>query len=177
MVRHSKLGRRGRPSKLQSLSLRELHAEIERRQAALVHLAAERDSLISRLMEVDSILQEHGMAAGGPPSGAMGAPAPKRRGRPPKSAARAGSGGGGAAAAPARRASGGKRPRNATNLVEALRQVLTGKTLSVTDVAQAVQDAGYKTVSPNFRTIVNQALITNRGTFTKVSRGMYTAKK
>lgn len=179
MVRHSKLGRRGRPSRLQLLPLRELQAEIERRQAALTHLSTEREHLIGRLLEIDSIFQEHGVAPVGAPAASMGAPAPKRRGRPPKSAARVGGGDGAAAAAPGRPRRGrrGKRPRNEMNLVDALRQVLNGKTLSVTDVAQAVQDAGYKTVSPNFRTIVNQALLTNRGTFTKVSRGMYTAKK
>lgn len=67
-----------------------------------------------------------------------------------------------------------KRPKNDTNLVEALAKVLKGKTMGVTEVTQAVQDAGYKTSAANFRTIVNQALIRSE-LFRKVSRGQYTA--
>lgn len=72
----------------------------------------------------------------------------------------------------------GRRPgrRNASSLVESLRGVLSGKTMSVSEVAEQVQKAGYKTTSPNFRTIVNQALLANKNTFRKVSRGQYTAK-
>jgi hypothetical protein len=68
-----------------------------------------------------------------------------------------------------------KRPKNDMNLVQALSKVLTDKVMSVTDVSQAVQDAGYKTTSPSFRTIVNQTLI-NSGKFKRVERGKYTAK-
>ncbi len=68
-----------------------------------------------------------------------------------------------------------KRPKNESNLVEALGAVLNDKTMSVTDVAEAVQRAGYQTSSPNFRTIVNQTLI-NSGKFKRVGRGQYTAK-
>jgi hypothetical protein len=68
-----------------------------------------------------------------------------------------------------------KRPKNDMNLVEALSKVLKDKVISVTDVSQAVQDAGYKTTSPSFRTIVNQTLI-NSGRFKRVERGKYTAK-
>ncbi len=68
-----------------------------------------------------------------------------------------------------------KRPKNDMNLVEALTKVLTDKTMSVTEVAEAVQKAGYATTSPSFRTIVNQTLI-NSGKFKRVARGQYTAK-
>lgn len=68
-----------------------------------------------------------------------------------------------------------KRPKNDSNLVEALGAVLKDKTMSVTDVAEAVQKAGYQTSSPNFRTIVNQTLI-NSGKFKRVGRGQYTSK-
>jgi hypothetical protein len=61
------------------------------------------------------------------------------------------------------------------NLVAALAKVLDGKTMSVTDVSEAVQKAGYKTTSPSFRTIVNQTLI-NSGKFKRIERGQYTAK-
>lgn len=68
-----------------------------------------------------------------------------------------------------------RRPRNSSNLAEALQQVLTGTDLSVTEAAEAVQAAGYRTSSANFRTIVNQTLIKDKR-FKKVSRGRYTAK-
>jgi hypothetical protein len=68
-----------------------------------------------------------------------------------------------------------KRPKNDMNLVDSLRKVLDGKTMSVTDVSEAVQKAGYQTTSPSFRTIVNQTLI-NSGKFKRVERGKYTAK-
>lgn len=73
------------------------------------------------------------------------------------------------------RGGGRKRPRNETNLIEALRKVLSGKTMSVTEVAGAVQKAGYRTTSPNFRTIVNQTLL-KKQYFKRVGRGKYTAK-
>jgi hypothetical protein len=60
-------------------------------------------------------------------------------------------------------------------LVDALANVLDGKTMSVTESADAVLASGYVTTSPNFRTIVNQTFIKNRSRFKKVSRGRYTA--
>ena len=68
-----------------------------------------------------------------------------------------------------------RRPRNEMNLVDALRKLLTGKTMSVTEAAEKVQEAGYKTSSTTFRTIVNQTLI-NSGQFKRVGRGLYTSK-
>ena len=60
------------------------------------------------------------------------------------------------------------------NLVEALSATLQGKTMSVTDAAEAVQRAGYQTTSPNFRTMVNAALL-NKKKFKRVQRGQYTS--
>lgn len=74
-----------------------------------------------------------------------------------------------------RSATGRRRPRNDSNLADALVGVLKTRTLSVTDVAQAVQEAGYMTTSPNFRTIVNQTLIKDKR-IKRVGRGLYTAK-
>jgi hypothetical protein len=68
-----------------------------------------------------------------------------------------------------------RRPRNDKNLVQALVEALTDKTMSVTEVAEDVQRRGYVTTSPSFRTIVNQTLI-NSGKFKRVGRGLYTAK-
>jgi hypothetical protein len=67
------------------------------------------------------------------------------------------------------------RPRNKMNLVEAMSKVLNGKTMSVTEVVEAVQKAGYQTTSPSFRIIVNQALLSS-GKFKRIARGQYTAK-
>jgi hypothetical protein len=67
-----------------------------------------------------------------------------------------------------------KRPHNDLKLVDALAKLLKGRTMSVTDAAEAVQKAGYKTTSSTFRTIVNQTLIKSDA-FKKVSRGKYTA--
>ncbi|MBT8485572.1 MAG: hypothetical protein HKO59_07155 [Phycisphaerales bacterium] len=82
------------------------------------------------------------------------------------------------APAPGRRATRPtrKRARNTTNLTEALRKILTDRTMSVSEMAEAVQAAGYRTTSPNFRTIVNQTLIGNPKVFKRVSRGKYTVK-
>ncbi len=71
--------------------------------------------------------------------------------------------------------SGRTRPKNEMTLVEALAAALKGKTMSVTDVAEAVQKQGYRTNSNNFRTQVNIALIKS-GKFKRVGRGEYTAK-
>lgn len=89
-----------------------------------------------------------------------------------KIAAAGGSVGGGGAAAVG---GGRRRAKNATNLVDALAKVLKNKTMGVTEVAGAVQKAGYRTTSKTFRTIVNQALIKHKDRFKKVERGLYTA--
>jgi hypothetical protein len=76
---------------------------------------------------------------------------------------------------PAGRAGGSRtRARNESSLSDALASTLKGKTMSVTDVARAVVDNGYRTTSPNFRTMVNAALL-NKKMFKRVERGQYTA--
>ncbi len=70
---------------------------------------------------------------------------------------------------------GRKRPRNESNLADALAKTLKKATMSVTNVAEEVQKRGYRTTSPNFRTIVNQTLIKD-ARFKRVGRGQYTAK-
>ena len=75
----------------------------------------------------------------------------------------------------ARQHAGGRRPSNEKNLVDSMADTLKGKVLSVTELAEAVQQDGYKTTSPNFRTIVNQALLKD-DRFKRVSRGKYTVK-
>ncbi|HYE02092.1 MAG TPA: hypothetical protein VD963_02535 [Phycisphaerales bacterium] len=134
---------------LSRLSISELQAEMSRRTRLLRGLVRRRERLADKLARLDAQIE----SLGGAVDGGGGT-----RGR---------RGGG---ARPARR-----RPRNEMNLVEALRQLLAGKTMSVTEAAEAVQNAGYKTTSSSFRTIVNQTLI-NSGAFKKVARGQYTAK-
>ncbi len=68
---------------------------------------------------------------------------------------------------------GRKRPRNESNLADALADVLRDQTMSVTQLTTAVQEAGYRTTSPNFRTIVNQTLLKDKR-FKRVARGQYT---
>ncbi len=72
-------------------------------------------------------------------------------------------------------APGRKRPQNSQNLVDALADLLKGRTMGVTEAADAVQAAGYRTSAENFRTIVNQTLIKHPRKFKKISRGQYTA--
>lgn len=67
------------------------------------------------------------------------------------------------------------RPQNDANLADSLAKVLKNTVMNVTGVSSAVQKAGYRTTSPNFRTIVNQTLIKDPR-FKRVSRGKYTVK-
>lgn len=67
-----------------------------------------------------------------------------------------------------------RRPRNEMSLADALASVLKNKTMSVTEAAEAVQNAGYRTTSSSFRTIVNQTLLKDPR-FQKVDRGRYRA--
>lgn len=75
--------------------------------------------------------------------------------------------------APTRRSPGARGANNAT-LVDYLRRALTGNTMGVTEVAEEVKKLGYQTSSPNFRTIVNAALMSKKGGFKRVGRGQYT---
>ncbi len=67
------------------------------------------------------------------------------------------------------------RPSNSMSLIEALQKTLSGKTMGVTEAADAVRKSGYNTNAANFRTMVNQALIKHKNKFKKVERGRYTA--
>lgn len=70
---------------------------------------------------------------------------------------------------------GRKRPRNESNLIEVLAAVLKGKTMGVAEAMEAVQTAGYRSSSPNFKAMVNGSLIKKKY-FRRVERGRYTAK-
>jgi hypothetical protein len=74
---------------------------------------------------------------------------------------------------------GGGRARNAMSLVAAMSEVLTkaDKPLSVGDIVEKVQAAGYHSNAANFRALVNQTLIKQRKLFAKAGRGIYQIKK
>lgn len=138
-------GRRG-GRKLAVVSTADLRAELQRREGQVGRLMSRHNELATEMARIEAELAALGITAtgGGPRRGRRGAVAGRRR------------------------------ARNDANLEESLAKVLKGKTMGVTEVAEAVQAAGYKTTSPNFRTIVNQALL--RSTLIKkVARGQYTA--
>lgn len=151
-----------RPSGLSGLTIADLQKEIARRARRAAGLKVKRRRLLAKLAALDALIGDGGSDEGASRGGRRGRRGEKAAGR---RKARGGS----------RRGGGRKRPKNEMNLVEALQKLLKGRTLSVTDMTQKVQEAGYKTSAANFRTIVNQTLIKNGKVFRKVSRGMYTA--
>ncbi|MDY7108645.1 MAG: hypothetical protein SYC29_08400 [Planctomycetota bacterium] len=185
-VRRKRRAKRG----LATVSIADLHSELTRR---LESLQARRDELAEELEALDAEIAGVEGEAAPRRRRRVGRPARKKKrvGRPAKKKKRVGR--------PAKkkkkrvgrpakkkkkrvtrrkttRKKTGSRPRNTGSLVEALKKLLTGKTMTVTEMADAVQKAGYKTSSPNFRTIVNQTLINNKKDFKRVARGQYTAK-
>ncbi len=133
-------------SGLARLSIAELRAELAQRERHVKQLQGRRDQLLDELVGLD---KEIATVDG------KRAAVRTRRGR---------------------RGQAGRRNRNKMNLVDALRKVLANKTMLVSEATEAVQRAGYKTSSANFRTIVNQSLLANRKVFRKVARGQYTAR-
>ena len=151
---------------LAKVTVAALQAELNRR---LESLQAKRDAVAAELEELETELAAYGGAPAPRRRARVGRPPKRRVGRPAKTKKRVGR--------PARKKrAGGKRPRNKLNLVDSLAKLLKNRTMSVTDMSEAVQKAGYKTSSPNFRTIVNQTLINNPKIFSRVARGQYTAK-
>ena len=68
----------------------------------------------------------------------------------------------------------GSRPRNESSLSEAIAQVLSkaGGALNVGVITETVQAAGYRSGSANFRSIVNQRLVSEKR-FKSAGRGVY----
>lgn len=156
-----KTGRRRSGASLASVPMASIVAELQRRANALSGRRAELES------ELQAIDAELGAIAG--------ATAPVRRtpGRTNASASRAKNRR--QARKPARSRTARKRPRNEMSLEDALAKLLKGKTMGVAEMVDAVQKAGYKTNSPNFRVIVNATLLKSPK-FKRVARGQYTAK-
>ncbi len=160
-----KTARRGRVS-LAGVSLAQLQAELDKRASEIDALHAERGQLVARLAEIDAALGTGSPTKTG--RAAAGGTAKRGRGRPKgsKNVVKK---------KKTTRKSTGKRPSNKMNLADSMGKVLKGKTMGVSELADAVQKAGYKTTAANFRTIVNQTLIRD-DRFKKVSRGQYTVK-
>lgn len=154
--------RRGRPSTLERLSVSDLMSEINRRKSMMSRLVADQHRLQSELDAINAEIAGLELLGANP-----GLIMKRGPGRPRTSS-------------PAVKASGRRAGRggNAHSLPIALHHLLQGRTMGVTEISEAVQKAGYKTKSPNFRTIVNATLIAkaNAGLFRKVARGRYTAK-
>lgn len=74
-------------------------------------------------------------------------------------------------------AGGGRRARNAMSLQDLIHQVLSkaNGAMSVGDILNKVNAAGYRSNSANFRGIINQTLIKDKR-FVAAKRGMYQLK-
>jgi predicted TIM-barrel enzyme len=72
----------------------------------------------------------------------------------------------------------GKRVRNEHSLAESLVSVLkkNGEPMKVAEIVDAVLASGHRTSSPNFRSIVNQALIKDKQFSKGKLRGYYTVR-
>jgi hypothetical protein len=68
------------------------------------------------------------------------------------------------------------RAANQVPLNMALHNLLKGKTMSVSEAAEAVQQAGYKPNAANFYPVVSLTLLKRRDLVKRVGRGQYTAK-
>ncbi len=151
------MARKADGSGLKGISITDLHAELRRRQSGAKPLIKKRETLAGRLAAIDSELATLGISVSEGSSGRGG-----------RVSMGMGMGMGNAGA-------GRKRPINELNLVDSLAKILKGKTMGVSESAEAVQKAGYKTSAANFRTIVNQTLIKHKTIFKKVERGLYSA--
>lgn len=148
IVAKRKRARRG----LAGVSTQELELELKRRRAGVVAMERRRNRLLRRLAEIERRITHAVGVVGGRAAAAI-------RGR----------------RGPWRPRGQRRRPKNTRSLVQALADLLKGRTMSVSEAAVAVRKAGYRTTSPNFRTIVNQTLLKG-DQFRKVSRGKYTAR-
>lgn len=162
--------KRGRRSNVSKISTADLLREVERRRAATAQLAAHRNRLAAELAALEAELATLGAATAAAPAAPAAKAGKGKRGRKKGKSKHA--------AGHAKQAGIGRpglRAGNTMSLADALHQLLTGKTMSVTDATANVQSTGYKTDSPNLRTMVNQQLLSNKSRFKRVSRGQYTA--
>jgi len=145
--------RQGRPSALSNANVSQLITEIKSR----------REMIAQQLQDINAELAELGEI------GATSPIAPRRgRGRPRGLLNRV--------AASGHQREPARVGRQREGLPALLHSILQGKTLSVAEMAEAAKNAGHKSKSKNFRTIVSLALLNHKPMFRRVSRGQYTAK-
>ena len=123
-----------------------LAQELDRRRKVASQMEAKRTNLLAEVAHLEAEIRGYGGSVG-----------PARAGRGPA-------------------VGGSPRGGRSSTLAGALAALLKGRTMSVTDMTGAVQKAGYRTNSPNFRTIVNAAVLSHKSLFKRVARGQYTAK-
>jgi len=149
------------------LSVTDLMREVDRRRDMLSDLLERRAALEGEMASLDAEIGDLESLTGSSATSRR-----RRAGRPrgPSAGHRRGRKRG--------RPAGTRKGRagNDQSLVASLHGLLRGKTMGVADMSEAVRKAGYKTNSPNFRTIVNAALIMNPDKFKRVARGQYTSK-
>lgn len=133
---------------LKNLSMAAIQKELARRARKVGAIERRRDRLAAKVAKLDSLIADMGGAV-------------SRVGR------KAGRGRGTGMGAQT-------RSTNSEGLANMLAKVLHGQTMGVSEAAEAVQKAGYKTNAANFRTIVNACLLKHKDLFKKVSRGKYT---
>jgi hypothetical protein len=162
---------------LSSASWAEIQGELRRREEAVAKLDKQRMQLLADLEAIEEEIADLGGGAAKPKRGR-----PRKVGRRPgrKPGRRPGrKPGRKPGRRPGRKVAGRPAPRRGRggkmSLVEALSNVLSGSTMSVTEAAAAVKKIGYQTKSENFRTIVNQTLIKYPKLYKKIARGQYTA--
>ncbi|MCL4199335.1 MAG: hypothetical protein KJZ69_17730 [Phycisphaerales bacterium] len=129
----------------------ELLRELERRQAMAGEYEARRAAMEKELAAIDAEIAALQGASGTRVNGA--APRHIRR----SAAART-------------------RAANQVPLNMALHNLLKGKTMSVSEAAEAVRKSGYKSNAANFTTVVNLTLLKRTDLFRRVGRGKYTAR-
>lgn len=162
---------------LKKLSMAELQAEIERRKnavsGAVRKLERRRKTLSTTLNRVTKQIADIDKEIAELTGEAPKAAAPNRKRGPKKGTKRAAKS---STKKASRRGRTGKRPSNKVSLQEAITAVLdTKEPKKVANIVKDVLASGYKTSSPNFRTIVSQTLSKN-DEFVSVARGMYVKK-
>lgn len=68
-----------------------------------------------------------------------------------------------------------KLPRRTFSLKQALRELLKHQPMGIPRIVPALPTVGYRSDSPNLRTMVNLALL-DKNLFTRVERGVYIAR-
>lgn len=140
---------------LNSLSLQDLKTEINRRQRKLPALARARQKLLTKLAALDGqIASLSGLGSKGPSIGTYKGKGGKRK------------------LAVGNRTGSGRRPAG-TGLVDVLHKAIAGKTVSIEEAIKLTKEAGYVSESPNFKVMVNAALL-KKSHFKRVARGQYT---